>query len=781
MKFKFFLFSFLISLFGFSQNIQVDSQAYSAQQLIEDIFIDNDCIKDVVVTNVITGDFGNADKSYGYFDASGTSFPIQNGIVMSTGRLSNVPGPNISLSNDDAPNWDGDADLEKSLSEGNTINATIIEFEFTSVANQIQFKYLFASEEYQENDSNTCNYSDLFGFLIRPKDSVDYTNIALIPNTQTPVKVTTVHPEIPNGCDAINESFFGSWNGTTAPINFNGQTKILTATANIVPNRSYHIKLVIADAQNFRNDSAVFLEANSFELTTDLGPDRLVATNSPVCKDEILQFNVFQPNNKGYVWYKDGVLVKNQAANCLDCGAFNVTEPGTYGVEVTLANGCVAYGEIVVEYAENPVATNASLVACDENQDGITFYDLLRATKDLTGNDDALLISNFYTSIADAKTEINAIQNPSNFQNTTPLQTIFGRVENRNGCFAIAELELEISNNIINVPPLNACDTDVLDGFTTFDLNEITRSIQNQIPINALVSFYENESDAFSESNPITTAFENTIENSQTIYVKVNSNNSCYSITTAQLNVLSIPILKPDTKTLYCSNSYPKTIRLFGDVLNSSPNSYGYQWFYEGSDTGVNTFFIDINEVGSYSVIVTSPNGCSASRTVVVSPSNLASITTISVDEGSRDNTIAVTVSGDGDYEFALNDINGPYQNSNVFIGIAPGFHTVYVRDINGCGITKEVVSVLGFPKYFTPNGDGINDTWNLYGVNDQSQRHLIIKIYNRYGKLMFEQKDLSRGWNGIYNGKSMPADDYWFEISLEDGTSFSGHFSLVR
>src|SRR5690606_22299565 len=153
-----------------------------------------------VVTNVVGGNFNGADRSYGYFDAGTSSFPFQNGIILSTGRLSNTEGPNTSLSDDDASGWSGDTDLENALNENNTTNATILEFDFIPIASQISFRYIFASEEYQENNSNTCQYSDLFGFLIRPVSEQQYTNIALVPNTQTPVKVTTVHPEIPGGC-----------------------------------------------------------------------------------------------------------------------------------------------------------------------------------------------------------------------------------------------------------------------------------------------------------------------------------------------------------------------------------------------------------------------------------------------------------------------------------------------------------------------------------------------------------------------------------------------------
>ena len=190
MKHYLFFLTALTTFLSFSQNVQVDSQTYTPQQLIEDILIDSDCIDNIVVTNTVGGDFNNADQSYGYFNANGSTFPLQSGIILSTGRLQNAQGPNTTLSDDDAPNWNGDNDLEDALNETNTHNATIIEFDFTAISNQISFRYIFASEEYQEGNPNTCQFSDLFGFLIRPANEQQYTNIALVPNTQTPVKVT---------------------------------------------------------------------------------------------------------------------------------------------------------------------------------------------------------------------------------------------------------------------------------------------------------------------------------------------------------------------------------------------------------------------------------------------------------------------------------------------------------------------------------------------------------------------------------------------------------------
>jgi hypothetical protein len=503
MKRLLFLFIILITSITFGQNIQVDSQTYTPQQLIEDILIDSHCITNVLVTNFVGGDFNNTDQSYGFFDATGTTFSFQSGLVLSTGRLINTQGPNTTLSDDDAPNWVGDNDLETILNEPNTLNATLIEFDFTTIADQVSFRYIFSSEEYQENDPNTCQYSDLFGFLIRPINSQQYTNIALVPNTQTPVKVTTVHPEIPNGCSAENEFYFESFNGSVSPINFNGQTKVLTAKANVIPNETYHVKLVIADEQNYRFDSAVFLEAGSFQLSTDIGVDRLLTTNNPLCENETLELNAWQSGFNSYSWFKDDILVDFQPANCLNCGTFTVTELGTYTVEITFENNCVSFGEIIIEYDQNPLVFNTTLIECDLDLDSLSLYNLFNVEQAITNNDVLLIISNFFLTEVDAIQNINEINNPSSYQNIAHLQTVYARVENQSHCFTIAEIILDISTNTLSVSPFEVCDDEIVDGFATFNLNDLKLQIEPNVPVNATITFYPTIEDAFNETNAL--------------------------------------------------------------------------------------------------------------------------------------------------------------------------------------------------------------------------------------------------------------------------------------
>lgn len=765
----------LFTCIGFSQNIQVDSQTFSPQQLVEDILIDSDCINNVIVTNVVGGDFSGTDQSYGYFDAIGTTFPFERGIVLSTGRLQNTQGPNTSLSDDDAPGWIGDSELENILNEPDTYNATILEFDFTSVASQISFRYLFASEEYQEGDPNTCQFSDLFGFLIRPTNNSQYTNIALVPNTQTPVKVTTVHPEIPNGCPAENEFYFESFNGSVSPINFNGQTKVLTATATVIPNQSYHVKLVIADEQNFRFDSAVFLEAGSFQLSTDLGPNRLLSTGNAICGTDTYNVDATEPNAISYAWFRNGIELTTETDAVLE-----ISTAGTYTVEVTLDNNCISYGEVIIEYAENPEVFNTTLVECDIDQNGSTPYNLFNAQNAITNNDTNLFISDFFLSLGDAEQNINAISNPNNFQNTSVNQIVFASIENPFGCSSIAELELQISNNTINIQPFTSCDDDPFDGFTSFDLNELRSQLEFLVPNGATITFYESIDDSFNEVNAINGNYQNTITNSQIIFVKATTNSGCYAISEVELQVLETPQLEPDitldNPIYYCLNNFPETVTLFGGVLNDSPSNYYYQW-----STGETLSYIEVNEPGTYTVTVTDPNGCSNSRSIAVVASNIATIDEIIVEDLVSNNTVTVIASGEGNYEYALDNSNGPYQNSNVFTNVSPGFHTVYVRDIIGCGIVEQGIAVLGFPKFFTPNNDAVNDTWQVYGVNSEFRSIVSVIIFNRFGKLIKEINPQGIGWNGTLNGQDMPSSDYWFVAKFANGKEYRGHFALVR
>ena len=114
-----------------------------------------------------------------------------------------------------------------------------------------------------------------------------------------------------------------------------------------------------------------------------------------------------------------------------------------------------------------------------------------------------------------------------------------------------------------------------------------------------------------------------------------------------------------------------------------------------------------------------------------------------------------------------------------------PGIYSVYVNDKNNCGTINIDVSVIGYPKFFTPNNDGYNDYWNVIGVNSNFYPNSLIYIFDRFGKLVTTVDPSSNGWDGFYKGVSLPSSDYWFTVELIDSSGSrkvrKGHFSLIR
>ena len=162
--------------------------------------------------------------------------------------------------------------------------------------------------------------------------------------------------------------------------------------------------------------------------------------------------------------------------------------------------------------------------------------------------------------------------------------------------------------------------------------------------------------------------------------------------------------------------------------------------------------------------------------------SSSAYITTIEVIDLTDNNTITVVVTGEGDYVYALDDENGIYQESNSFENVLEGTHTVYVKDAKAnCGVVSEDISVLGYPKYFTPNGDSKNDVWEIKGFSSNFPTSSNVQIYNRYGKLITVLNDSNPSWDGTFNGANTSTDDYWFVARFLDGRVVRGHFALKR
>ena len=448
-------------------------------------------------------------------------------------------------------------------------------------------------------------------------------------------------------------------------------------------------------------------------------------------------------------------------------------------IENTSSTTCYSTNSFNLTINEAPVANNISILQCDEDgiPEGFTTFNISQFSDDIIEDNPNVSIQ-YFLSQSNAENQENEIENPGAFANFFNPQMIYTRVTNAvTGCINYSEISLEVSTTSSNNAVLQVCDDDgIEDGIASFNLSEANVDVLAGAPNDLDLQYYETYADALIEINPLNTNFTNTSPYNQTIYARVENANACYGISEIELTVFELPNIETENETYYCLNFFPETITIDGGVINDLPNNFYYLW-----STGENTSTIEVDTPGIYTVRVSNTNGCFKDRSITVLPSNIATINDIEIVDASRNNSISVFVNGEGNYEYALDNPEGPYQDSHIFQDIQPGLYTVYVRDKNNCGVTEELVSVIGFPKFFTPNNDSTNDYWQVYGIKNNFQANSSIFIFDRYGKLLKELDPLSVGWDGTYNGALMPTSDYWFKVILEDGRTFTNHFTLKR
>lgn len=237
-----------------------------------------------------------------------------------------------------------------------------------------------------------------------------------------------------------------------------------------------------------------------------------------------------------------------------------------------------------------------------------------------------------------------------------------------------------------------------------------------------------------------------------------------------------------------CDNFSATVYRSYVIETGLDSNDYTFQWFDLNSGTpeliaAAVTDSFEVFNPGNFGVVATnSTTGCpSAMATTNVLPLYPPEDITITTSNYfDAPSSVSIAVFPIGDYEYQLDGLS--FQSSPDFQNILFGSHTITVRDVNHCGSITKPFFMVNYPKYFTPNGDGYNDTWNIYDL--QQQPNCKIYIFDRYGKLIKQLFTAGAGWDGTYNGSMLPSTDYWFVIYYdENGTAktFRSHFSLKR
>ncbi|SHG67764.1 choice-of-anchor L domain-containing protein [Winogradskyella jejuensis] len=540
-------------------------------ELIENVLVTGGCS---AVSNFQSQVFGGpadiTSKSYGYFTRGGTDFPFDEGIVITNGNAFGggntfiPPGPGADPSQDNG--FGSDIDITN-LGLPNNVDANFIKFDFTPTTDNISFRYVMASEEYIGNFE--CQYSDVFAFLLRVVGSgAPYQNLAVLPDGITPVSVTNITNE--PSC-SMNPMFFAGENlGAT---NYFGRTEVLTATATVIPNVTYEIKLVVADgflgAADATFDSAIFIEAGSFNLGGDLGDDITLAAGTAPCgvlEDVTLDT---QAPDATHTWYFNGMPI----AGAGDGPTLTVTEAGTYSVDVEFAPGCSTSDSILVEFRNSPRIVSPAIDLAGCSTSGVDVFNLAQNTPIVFGSQsDAEFAITYHNSQADADTGANPISNLTNY-NGTDGEMIYIRIDDitTEQCVVTDMFELEVftsvtAENVIYPLCDSADDGDDTNGRVEFNLS--TRDLEVlgiQDPTQFSVSYHISDTDAMMGLNPLPNLYTNTTANSQVIYARVqnNSNIDCFATSEVTLQVDALPVITASVDIRQCDDNTADGLSFF--------------------------------------------------------------------------------------------------------------------------------------------------------------------------------------------------------------------------
>ena len=730
-----------IAYHGYAQIININSSvdpesSFSLQKLVEDVLINSDC---AVIDNFSERVFGQPTdiqtKSYGYFKRpSGSDFPFEDGVVLTTGQA--FAAGNFRNDDNPFPDFDnmgsGDFDLESALGISGTNDATFVKFNFVPTSDEFNFRFLMASEEY--DGETECQFADGFAFLLRLAGTTTYRNLAVLPN-QGPISVTNINN---SAICLANPEFFEGYNlGST---NYGGRTIVLTANADVIPNETYEIKIVVADQGDFAFDSAIFLEAGSFNLGLDFGEDLTLASGNAACSSAPLVLNTEIPTSvASHKWFFNGVEILGETDSI-----FNVTQDGTYSVEVVYTSNCISTDSIVVEFTASPTASIIEdQLICDDNADGLWTLDFTSFNTTILGPQAAGdFTMSYHLSQTDADNNSNPLPNPYTNQIAFQDEQIFARIESgvNGNCydttdFFIRIIEFPITSNIIYQECDNPDDGDDRNGFVQFDLNSIGAQVLGSYDATQFnITYHFNQLEADMEVDPLPLLYTNTIANAQNIVVRLENaeNENCYSTSTVSLIVNPLPELQmatlvqcdedgvPDGFTSYNLNEANENIIVGGSTSDFTFTHYTSRADAENDINSLEPFpFTNIvNPQTIYMRVVNNTTGCVrigavelettatdiGSADLEACDDDTDGFTTFNLSEADafilQSLTTGLTLAyyaSVNDAQLEINPLPNSYQNTTPFIQI------IYVRveNSNACyGINTLTLRVNPIPEF---------------------------------------------------------------------------------
>lgn len=575
---------------------------------------------------------------------------------------------------------------------------------------------------------------------------------ALAPGITT-YNFTTATPNDGSYSISSTTNYF-DWHRTTDHTPGDSNGKMLIVNADFTAGQFYQ-RTIVGLCENTSYEFSAFLL--NFATTMSSCGSNLIPVN--------VKFQIWDDTDTNLLANGDtGNLISTATPTWTPYGLVFKTQPGQTSVILKMINngqgGCgndLAIDDIVFkscgDFIDLTNSTGMSSMAICEDQGPVSIT--------LTATPDFSIFNNHsyqWQESSDGNTW-NDITGQTSNTYTTPLlnSSTFYRVK-------VAEDPINVSNSLCNVLSevfdvliVHIPDAPVSNGNITVCADAL-RPLTVSIPNSILVNWY----DAPVNGNLLqenSTSF--TPKTSGSYYAEASSSlTDCFSITRTELSYVinELPVVT-DENLIFCEN--------VPTMISAGISNIAYEW-----STGETIETIEVVESGTYTVMVTDTNGCSAVKTIVLEQLDQPIIDTIVSD---NENIIVTTVNS-GEFEYAMD--NGPFQNSPIFELVEGGLHIVNVRGKNNCPVVSQEFLHFVIPKFFTPNGDSFNDVFLLQGLEFFNTAE--VSIFDRYGSLVKYSNTTSFTWDGTFNNRALPASDYWYLVKIDE-MEFKGHFALKR
>lgn len=776
----------------------------------------------VTITNAV---INCGSGGSGIFLSNNSNIGLNNGILLTTGKATNAMGTNNDADKGECFNTNSSISDPQliAIEPKATYDGCVLEFDIKPICNTLQIKYVFGSEEYPEFVGSQFN--DAFGFFIWGPNPAGGTyngnNIARLPNS-TQVTINNINNGSTNSGPCTNCGFYVNNTGG-GTIQYDGFTTPLTASANVTPCQTYHLKLAIADAGDCDYDSGVFLEYQGISCSQAQIPTVATQTTTSFCDLNNGSATATVGNYTGtatYLWSPGGQT---------SATAVNLA-PGNYQCQITFQNPCPYTKTITVQV---PHSTGFGVTQSITN---------IKCPQDVNGS--ATVVPNGGNAPFTYSWNTNPVQTSATATGLG-LGTYVCTITDATGCVKKDSVRIFATTTLTMAPTSNPalCNNatgeamaNTLGGVPPYTYVWNTSPVQtSSIAVNLLPGNYS---------------------------VTVTDNDGC--IKTLSVNVSNFePAIAILDSVVHATCNQPNGAIIIDTLIGGT---YPYTFNWSGGQT---TQSVSGLAPGAYSVTIRDANNCPAAKLYAVNNFTYLPINSVVKDDkcdqkkgeatatvlggtapisytwSNGQTTQTASGLGAGSYNVIVKDAVGctntavfnvsnyndsfngyvtinprdPSVNENFQISIHPtslwtvdfaglntGFmlrDTVAVLNLseygwyyvnyflvsdNGCRTTikfdffvKDFMT-LYFPNTFTPNADGVNDIYYAVGT---LVKEFKMQIYDRWGEQVFNTDDLYKGWDGKYKGSLVKEDTYTYKALAKDyfgkAYNFTGHINVIR